>query len=160
MNALLFVALLFGQDSAGDVERLVREGQFAEALSIASGMEGAEGAWLSAWTRHHGGDLIGALEVAEDGLERNPDHAQLLEQAAWLSASLHRGVESMGYAERLASLGHSSADQFIADAEAVLVVSDEIGAAEDRATLLLIVSALAALSAAWLGLRPQPPGNA
>ena len=136
MNALLSLAFLIAQDSAPDVLRLVQEGQYAEALSIASATEGAEGAWLSAYTRRHGGDFMGALEVAEVGLERHPDHVQLLEQAAWLSASLHRGAESMGYAEHLAYLGHSSADQFIADAEVVLVVSDEVEAAEDMAILL------------------------
>jgi len=156
MKALLLFSFLAFQNPAVDVQRLVGENRYMEALAIASTAEGAEREWLIAWTRHHGGDLSGALEGAEVGLGQYPDDPRLLEQAAWLTASLHRGVESMAYAERLSALGHPSAAEFMADAEAALQVTGEVRNAEVRSWLILGGCLLAAMLVAWFGLRsPQ-----
>jgi len=112
--------------------------------------EGAERSLLIAWTRHHAGDLQGALDEAATGLESHPDHVGLLEQAAWITGSLHRGEESMRFAQRLDALSHPSAPAFVEDASELLSVSEEVRAAKTRAKWVLgLVSALAILIGRW-----------
>lgn len=154
MKALLLSALLLTQDPSADVARHVEGGDYFEALAAAQGAEGPERSLLITWTRHHAGDLQGALAEAAAGLVAHPENVLLLEQATWISASLHRGRESMAYAQRLQLLGHPSASTYIADARALLLVTEEVRSARIRSHVLLGACSLLALLVAWWGTRP------
>ncbi|MBJ01663.1 MAG: hypothetical protein CMK00_02190 [Planctomycetes bacterium] len=153
MTALFLPLLFFCQDPSADVGRFVQEGAYADALVAASGAEEPERSLLFTWTRHHAGDLYGALAEATTGLAAHPEHVGLLEQAAWISASLHRAEESMGYAERLEGLGHPTASAFVSDARELLDVKEEVSRAQDRANILLAAFALLAVSVSAWGAR-------
>lgn len=147
--ALLFL-LTMQQDQAGGspmsikVGQLVKEGMYAEAVAASREDEGSDGLALEVWVRHQAGDLTGALELAEGAMVEDPNHAGMLEQASYLSASLFRGADALRYADRLSAQGHPRAPELKADAEALLLREAEVEGGRQLA--LFIVAAFALLS--------------
>jgi len=142
IGVLLFTALL-AQAPGDDVANLVRQGSFVEALQVAEGVSGAEGAFLVTWTRHQAGDLTGALDSVRAGLVDHPDDERLLEQGAWLATSLLLGEEATGYAERLSAVGHSSSSDLLGEAAVVLDAASEVKDSTRRAWWVLVIAGAA-----------------
>ena len=139
---------------AADVERLVAQGRYVEAVSAARALQGEEGASLEVWARHHAGDLSGALDLAERALLDSPQHVALLEQAAYLSASLLRGPESLSYTKRLSKLEHPNAAVLEADAQALMHRDAEVARGRGLAISLVAAFTLLAGGLALWGARP------
>ena len=141
-------------DATLEVGRLVGVGRYVEAVSVAQAVHGAEGASLEVWVRHHAGDLAGAISLAEDSLAQAPQHAALLEQAAYISASLFHGAESLSYARRLSALGHPNARNLEAEAQALLESDEEVTRGSDRALYIVCAFSLLAAGIVLWGARP------
>ena len=137
-----------GSPMSMKVGQLVKGGMYAEALDVSRGDQGADGLALEVWVRHHAGDLTGALELAERTLAEDPNHAGMLEQASYLSASLFRGADALRYADRLSAQGHPRAPELKADAQALLLREAEVRGGRQLA--LFIVAGFALLSAGLL----------
>ena len=156
----LLLALAIQQDGSGstnatlEIGRLVGVGRYVEALSVAQDVQGAEGASLEVWVRHNAGDLAGAISLAEDGLMQSPQHAALLEQAAYISASLFHGAESLSYARRLSDLGHPNARNLEAEAQALLESDEEVKRGSERALYILCAFSLLAAGIVLWDARP------
>jgi len=137
---------------------LVQEGQYTDALAAADQAEGVEGTFLEVWVRHSAGDLLGALELAEEALVDEPSHQGLLEQAAYLNASLYRAEESASFAARLTELGHPSGAERRAEADRLLQVDAEVRAGRSLALALILAFSVAVLSLCWWGTRASRVG--
>ncbi len=80
----------------------VQRGRFAEALVAASQeADPLRRRQAAVHTRHHAGDLRGALSEAAAGLAEAPGDPWLLEQAAFLAVSLNEGPRGLAWAEDL-----------------------------------------------------------
>ena len=147
-------ALAAAQGPSDEVGKLVGDGQYSDALRVALEAPAEESVVLEVWTRHHAGDLAGALERAQEGLEEMPDHKGLLEQAAYLSASLYRGTESLNFAERLTQLGDPRGAALAEEARTLLDIEDDVGRGRAIARALLLAFSLVACALGWWGMRP------
>ena len=154
MSWALFFLLTMQQDPADSssmsmhVGQLVKGGMYTEAVAASREDPGPGGRALEVWVRHHAGDLTGALELAQVSLAEEPDHAEMLEQASYLSASLFRGADALRYADRLSAQGHPRAAELKADAQDLLRREAEVRGGRQLA--LFIVGAFALLAAALL----------
>jgi len=75
---LLVAAAALGPAQAGDLEALLDEGRYAEALASIEGLDGLERHRGRVRVLHHAGDLLGAFEAGVAGLEQAPGDLALL----------------------------------------------------------------------------------
>jgi len=151
MGAWLIAGLLM-QGPSEEVGRLVQEGSFDDALSLAASVPGEEGHLLKTWTRHQAGDLRGALVAARSGLEEYPNDPWLLEQASWLSTSLLRGDEAVTYSGALVAIGHPGAEELRAEAVEVFERAEEMKSASSLAAVIVGAVLLVYIALARYGM--------
>ena len=105
MIGLLIVAVSWSASQGGGFDaalEAIGRGRFTEALvAAAQDSDPVRRRQAAVHTRHHAGDLRGALNEAAAGLAEVPGDPWLLEQAAFLAVSLNEGPRALVWAEEL-----------------------------------------------------------